>query len=177
MTESAPVRYRHAALVLAAVVAAVAFYFSLGPPRVLWLNTGLTLAYEGKKGASALIAAVAITAMAFVERKRAARVGALLAAAGLAVFGAHLLVYRVDAVDDALSKRTILGTTRIPWKAVTRVDATAGHFTAVSDGAAIRIGTATLTADERAALERTAARRLREADGSARTEGGPPATR
>jgi hypothetical protein len=110
------------------------------------------------------VAAAAVAAMAVALRQRAPQVLALVAAAFIAVFGAHRLAYRVDAVQDALSLRTILGTTRIPWTAVTRMDATPGHLTAVSDAAAIRIGTANLSADERAALERTVARRMREAD-------------
>ncbi len=170
-------KHRNAVLVLAAVVGAVALYFSLGPPRVLWLNAGLTLAYEWTKGVSALVAAAAAAAMAFAAPKRPARVVAFLAAAALTVFGGGRLLYRVDAVAEALSVRTILGTTRIPWKAVTRVDTTPGHLTAVAEGAAIRIGTASLSADERAALERSVARRLREADGSASTGSGPTTAR
>jgi Bacterial PH domain len=177
VTESAPVKYRNAALVLAALVIAVAVYFSLGPPRVLWLNAGLTLAHESGKGVSALVAAAAAAAIAYSAGSRAAQVIAGIAALALAVFGVHLLVYRVDAVEEALSRRTLLGTTRIPWKAVTRVDSTPGHFTAVADTTAIRIGTASLSADERAALERTVARRLREADGPAKVEGGPTTAR
>jgi hypothetical protein len=177
MEQSPTVKYRNAVLALAALVAAAAFYFSLGPPRVLWLNAGLTLAYEGTKGVSALVAAAAAAGMAFATPKRPAQVVAFLAAAALAVFGAGRLLYRVDAVAEALSVRTILGTTRIPWKAVTRVDTTPGHLTAVAEGAAIRIATASLSPDERAALERTVARRLREADGSAPTGSGTTTTR
>jgi Bacterial PH domain len=177
MKESASVRYRNAALVLAAVVAAVALYFSLGPPRVLWLNAGLTLAYERTKGAAALVAAAAAAAIALTAGRRLAQVVAVLATAALAVFGVHRLLYRVDAVEGALSLRTILGTTTIPWTAITRVDATPGHFTAVADGAAIQIGTTSLSADERAALERTVARRLREADASAKPTRAPTTTR
>jgi hypothetical protein len=160
------VRYRIAALALAALVAVVAFYVSLGPPRVLWLNAGLEIAHEWTHGAAALVAAGAVAAMAAVLHRRGPQALALVAAASLAVFGAQRLAYRVDAVEDALSLRTILGTTRIPWTAVTRMDAAPGHLTAVSDAAAIRIGTASLSADERAALERTVARRMREADSS-----------
>jgi hypothetical protein len=165
------VKYRTVALALAAVVAAAAFYVSLGPPRVLWLNAGLEIAHEWTHGAAALLAAAAVAAMGAALHRRAPQVLALVAAASLAVFGAQRLAYRVDAVQDALSLRTILGTTRIPWKAVTRMDAAPGHLTAVADGTAIRIATASLSADERAALERTVARRLREADGSRSTAG------
>ena len=177
MEQLAPVKYRNAIVAGALVVAAVALYLSLGPPRVLWLNAGLTLAYDGTKGLAALVAAAAVAALAFLTPRRAGRVAALVAASGLLVFGVHRLVYRVDAAADAIAARNILGTTRIPWKAVTRIDATPGHLTAVADGAAIRIGTASLSADERAALERTVARRLREADGSAPPGSGPVTAR
>jgi hypothetical protein len=160
------VRYRTAALALAALVAVLAFYVSLGPPRVLWLNAGLEIAHEWTHGAAALVAAAAVAAMAAAVHRRPPQVLALVAAVSLAVFGAQRFAYRVDAVQDALSLRTILGTTRIPWTAVTRMDAAPGHLTAVSNGGAIRIATAGLSSDERAALERTVARRIREADGS-----------
>jgi len=160
------VKYRTAALALAAAIAAAAFYASLGPPRVLWLNAGLEIAHEWTHGAAALLAAAAAVGMAASLRNRAGQVLALLGAVALGIFGAHRLAYRVDAVQDALSLRTILGTTRIPWTAVTRMDAGPEYLTAVADGAAIRIGTASLSAEEKAALERTVARRMKEADSS-----------
>jgi hypothetical protein len=177
MKQSAPVKYRSAVIAGALLVAAVAVYFSLGPPRVLWLNAGLTLAYDWTKGVSALVAAALVATVAFLAPLRAARVAALVAACGLMVFGVGRLLYRVDVVADAIAVRNVLGTTRIPWKVVTRIDAVPGHLTAVTEGAAIRIGTASLSADERAALERTVSRRLREAEGSAPTGAGPAAAR
>jgi hypothetical protein len=172
------VRYRKAALAVAAVVAALAFYVSLGPPRVLWLNAGLEIAHEWTHGAAAILAAVAAAGMAAVLKNRAGQVVAVLGALALGVLAAQRLAYRVDAVQDALSLRTVLGTTRIPWSAVTRMDAAPTHLTAVSTNSAIRIGTAGLSADERAALERTVARRIREADGSrSRPLAGEAATR
>jgi hypothetical protein len=162
----AGVKHRKAVLVLAAVVVAVAFYVALGPPRVLWLNAGLEIAHEWTHGAAAVLAAAAAAGMAAVVKNRAGQVVAVLGALALGVFAVQRLTYRVDAVQDSLSLRTVLGTTRIPWSAVTRMDAAPTHLTAVSTTGAIRIGTAGLSADERAALERTVARRIREADGS-----------
>jgi len=160
------VKYRKAALAAAAVVVAVAFYVALGPPRLVWLNAGLEIAHEWTHGAAAVLAAAAAAGMSAALRNRAAQVVAVVSAAALGVFAAQRITYRVDAVQDAISLRTILGTTRIAWSDVTRMDAAPTHLTAVSTTGAIRIGTAGLSADEKAALERTVARRMREADGS-----------
>ena len=112
--------------------------------------------YEWKSSAAALVAAAAAAAMAFAAAKDGpAQVRRWPRfAAALAVFGAHRLVYRVDAVADAPPyKRTILGTTRIPWRASPAWMPPPGHFTAVADTTAIRIGTAT-TQRRRAGRER-----------------------
>jgi hypothetical protein len=158
------VKLRNGALVLAALLVAVGLYLSLGPPRVLWLNTGLRIEYEWQRGAAALLAAAGAAGMAAVLRQKAGRGLAALAALVLTAFGAQRLAYRVDVMEGALSRRTLLGTTALPWASITRVDATAGELAAAADQGTIRVPTSGLTADERAALERSVSRRVREAD-------------
>ena len=155
---------RTAALVLAAIVIVLGVYLALGPPRVLWLNTGLRIEYEWKSSAAALLAAAGAAGLAWGVRRTIAR--ALLA--GFAVlfvaFGIHRLAYRVEAVDDGLRSRGLLGTTLLPWASISRVDMGRDGLALVSDRGATRVDTGQLTADQRAAFERTVARRVREAN-------------
>jgi hypothetical protein len=66
-------------------------------------------------------------------------------------------------VDDALRVRTVFGTTSLPWASIARVDARADHLRVTSDEGTTQAVGADLTPDQRAAFERTVARRLREA--------------
>ncbi len=154
---------RDAALLLAAIAMVAGLYLSLGPPRVLWLNTGLSIGYEWKRGAASFLAGAGAAGLAGGIRPRGGRVILAALAAAFAVFGAYRLAYRVEAVEDALRVRTLLGTTSLPWASITRVDITPGELALTSDRGTTQVETADLTADQRAALERTVARRVREA--------------
>jgi len=75
----------------------------------------------------------------------------------------HLSVYRVDADQAGLASRGLFGRTRIPWGEVAGVDGDAGQV--VVTGKAqnkIRVDTADFRPDQRATLDRTIARRVRE---------------
>ena len=91
-------KYRSAVIAGALLVAAVAVYLSLGPPRVLWLNAGLTLAYDRTKGLSALVAATVVAAVAFLAPRRAGQVAALVAAAALTRLLERLL-FQIQPTD------------------------------------------------------------------------------
>lgn len=163
MPESAAVKLEKAALIFLAILVVTGLCLSLGPPRVLWLNAGLRIEYEWKRGTAALLAAAGAAGLSVALRKTALRVLGAVAAVALAAFGADRFAYRVEAVEDGLWARTLLGTTSLPWASITRVDATPDGMTATSDRGTMRVGTASLAPDQRAALERTVARRVREA--------------
>ncbi len=155
---------RDAALILAAIVTVLGLYLALGPPRVLWLNTGLRIEYEWTRGAAALLAAAGVAGLAVGVRKTPARVLLAGLAAAVAAFGAYRLAYRVEAVEDALRLRTLLGATVVPWATISRVDITPDALTVTrGKGPIWSIPTRDLTPDQRAAFERTVARRVREA--------------
>lgn len=86
----------------------------------------------------------------------------LLCATSLLLAG-QTLSYRLEATADGLVSRGLLGTTRIAWREVSRVEQ--GPDVIVVWGAGdsqIRIGTSGFRPEQRASLDRTMTRRLRE---------------
>jgi hypothetical protein len=75
----------------------------------------------------------------------------------------HLALYRVDADQGGLASRGLLGGTRIPWGEVAGVDGDAGLVVVTSkDQRKISVDTADFRPEQRATLDRTIARRVRE---------------
>ncbi len=164
---------RTLALLLCTAVVAAGLYLSLGPPRMLWLNTGLRIAYAWTRGAGALAAAAGAAGLAAALRPRAGRVVAGVVAVLLAAFAAERFAYRADVVEDAIAVRTLAGASRLPWTDVTHVESILGAMTVITAGKTLSVPTSSLSAEQRAALERTVARRVREA-GTPSTEPASP---
>jgi hypothetical protein len=75
----------------------------------------------------------------------------------------HLALYRVDADQSGLASRGLLGGTRIPWGEVEGVDGDAGLVVVTGkDRRQIKMDTADFRPEQRATLDRTIARRVRE---------------
>ena len=75
----------------------------------------------------------------------------------------HLALYRVDADQSGLASRGLLGRTRIPWGEVAGVDGDAGLVVVTGkDQRKISVDTTDFRPDQRATLDRTIARRVRE---------------
>jgi hypothetical protein len=87
-----------------------------------------------------------------------------LACLGFAIFGLDRLLYRLEAGPEALSSRGLLGLRVIPWREVDQVQ-TGPDTVAVAGrgGVRIQVRTSGFGPDQRASLERTIARRVREA--------------
>lgn len=151
---------RVALLVLAAATTAVA----LAAPRFTWGNEGLAVRYPPHQGAAALLGAAALAAAALVDTRRPARAFGVAAASALAVLGAQRLAWRVEAVESGLGERTLTGWTRVAWHEVELVEP---HPDAIrvraSKGASIDVDTRAFAPEDRTRLERTIARRVREA--------------
>ena len=144
--------------------AAAAAAFALGPPRLLWENEGLRLQHPPGHAVAALLGAAALAAIALPPRPRAIPVLALAAAFGLAGLAVQRLAWRVEAVEAGLHERTLAGWTRIAWRDVESVGSRGNAVVVRSrDGTAIALATRGFGADDRTRLERTVARRLREA--------------
>jgi len=148
-----------AALLLAATAAAVA----LGPPRLTWENEGLRVQHPLHQAVAALLGAAALAAAAPPLRPRALAALGLVGALGLAGLAVQRFAWKVEAVEAGLHERTLAGWTRIAWRDVETVDSRANAVVLrARGGPAIALATRGLVGEDRARLERTIARRLRE---------------
>jgi hypothetical protein len=151
---------RLALLVFAAASAAFAF----GSARFTWQNEGLRIDRPPRQGAAALVSSAALATAALSGRSRALSATGLAAAAVLAALGASRLAWRIDAVQDGLRERTIAGSTRIAWRDVERVEPREQAIRLRGrDGTQIVVSAGGFSPEDRTRLERTIARRVREA--------------
>ena len=136
---------------------------SMGSPRLTLTNAGLSVEYPWYRGAGALAAALGAALLALAVRRRWPRVAAgVLAAVGLAV-GAHLFAYRLEADAAGLSSRGLGGRRVVAWPAVSRVEGGPGAIVVVgADETRIEVDTTDFRPEQRASLERTIARRIRD---------------
>jgi hypothetical protein len=151
------------ALLAAAAVAALA---AQGGARLTWENAGVRLQHPPHQAAAALGVAAALAGAALSARP-GRLAAALLAAAAVALAsqGVRRLVWRVDAVQAGLHERTLSGWTRIDWREVERVQPGPDRIRLrARSGAEIAIATGEMEAEDRTRLERTIARRVREAN-------------
>jgi hypothetical protein len=163
-------RRRLAPVLLSAAILASA-WLAFGPARVTWLNSGLRIDYPWPRGAAALLATAGSALLAALLHNRLLRLGAaVLALVGL-FLGLGLLAYRLEASETGITLGGVLGSTTIAWTDVTRVE-TGARTLVITDRAEaqVRVGTGDLAPEQRARLERTIARRVKE--GSSRP--GPP---
>ncbi len=151
---------RVALLALAAAATAVA----LAAPRSTWENAGLTIQHPPHQGAAALLGAAALAAVARSGTRRPAAVFALAAAGTLAALGAQRLAWRVEAVEAGLHERTLTGWTRVAWRDVELVEPRPDAIRLrARNGTSIAVATRGFAAEDRTRLERTIARRVKEA--------------
>ena len=158
-------KIRGAALAAAVATVLGGVILAFGPLRAVWLNTGLRIDYPWPRGASALVAAGGALALAVLARSRVLRLLAGALSLALALGGAALLLYRLEALAEGLVERRLLGTARLPWSEVTAVQPEPEGLVVAGAARRIRIDTTQLSPDQRAGLERTIARRVREASG------------
>ena len=154
---------RIALLVLGAVIFVAGAYASQGPPRLTLLNAGLSVQHGWRHPIGALAAAAGAVLLTAASPRRWARVIFTSLAALSVLVAIHLAVYRVDADQSGLASRGLLGGTRIPWGEVSGVDGDGGLVVVTGkDRRRIKVDTADFRADQRATLDRTIARRVRE---------------
>ena len=140
-------------------------WLSTGEPRFAWHNTTLVVDYARTRWLSALAAALGACLAAWTAPRWWIRLALLGVAAAAAGIGLHRGLYRLEADSVSLVQRGIFGTDRVAWKDVSRVES--GPAVAVVWGAPdrqVRIRTGDLLAEDRAILDRTVARRVREAN-------------
>jgi len=134
-----------------------------GAPRLTLRNDAIFIDYPAHLGL-ALIAAAALVAFGASRARRAWRWTLVALAISFAGLGAGRLSYSVAASGEELRQESLFGERVLAWKSISRVDLEPGRILAWGAGdTPIRIGTARLTAEQRASLERTISRRVYEA--------------
>jgi hypothetical protein len=158
-------RYTWLAPLLGAVVLVLGVLLSTwGPPRLIWLNTGLRADYPWPRAAGALLAAAGAGLLVLAARRSALRAFFAILAATLFGFALQRAVYRLEAGAAGLAEHGLRGSTRVAWRDVARVDSEAGDVVVVTtSGERLRLGTRAWDPQAVAQLERTIARRVREA--------------
>jgi hypothetical protein len=145
-------------------VAAGAVALALGRPRFTWENAGLRVAHPPQQAAAALLGAAALAGAALSGRSRPAAVVGLAAAAAVGLLGAQRLAWRVEAVEAGLHERTLSGWKRIAWPDVEVVEPRPDALRLrARGGTTIAVSTRGFAAEDRTRLERTIARRVKEA--------------
>jgi hypothetical protein len=141
--------------------------FSVGPPRLLLFNAGLLIEYPPSRGLATLVAVAGLGLVTAVLRRRALRLLAAVAAVGALFVALHLLLYRLEANDAGLVSRGVLGSTGIAWKDIVGLDRGGDLLILTGKGdREIRIDTTDFAPEQRASLQRSIARRVRESGGT-----------
>ena len=141
---------------------------SLGGPRVTILNAGLSIDYPRVQALSLLAAALGLALLGW---SLSGRWRALLGLASLLMSGiaGARAVYHLEAGESAIADQRLFGWSRISWSEVGRVDAGPALVLIWGPGdSQVRIDTARFSPDQRAMLDRTISRHVREAQERAR---------
>ena len=150
------------ALSALAVFLAAAF-FSSGPARLTLINAGLRVEYPWPRAAAAWVAFVGATGAVALLQRRWARV-LLAGLAAITLYASlHLTIFRLEAGDRGVSFRVVLGTKRLAWEDVRKIETGPGVRVLLGPGdQRVSVDTADLSPTDAAALDRTIARRVAE---------------
>ena len=161
--ESSSVRSPNAVRVVTIAGAVAAAAFACAPPRVLWQNAGPSIEYPQTAGAGALVGALALAGLARSASRGRWRALALVPAGILVLWSCDLFAYRLSATDLGLAQRDLTGSPSVAWNDVTGVELESHHITVHGRNATLRIPTRRISPEDRARLERTISRQVREA--------------
>ena len=154
---------KRAAAILGVGLVAAGAYYARGGPHLTLLNTGLRVEYRWVQGAGFLAAALGVALLTLALPRRWLRAVAAVVAVVVAGLGASRFAYRLDAVEGGISDRGVLGSTLVAWRDVRRVNGGPALILVWGSGdTQVRVDTAGFTPDQRATLERTISRRVRE---------------
>ncbi len=157
---------RHLALRLVlAVGASTVLLVSTARPVVTLLNDALELRWRAGHAFGAAAAMLAWLLVAVPrDGARALRVLACVLALACGATALARATFRVRVDEVGLSARGLFGTTLVAWRDVTRVEQGSAQLVAWGrDERQVRVPVAGWREDQRAALERSIARRVREA--------------
>ena len=135
-----------------------------GPPSFTWANDGVRVGHSWTQAAAALGAALAVAAAAVGERRRWLQAAAGLAGVALVGLAAERLAFSFEAVDAGVRERSLAGASSMRWADVEAVEPRPGSLTLRGRGGArLVLATDRFPADDLIRLERTIARRVKEA--------------
>ena len=155
---------RRAVGLLLLVLALVLTFVAFGSPSFTWGNEGVRVQYPWAQAVAAFGAALALAGAAFGFERSAPRVALGLAAAALVGLSAHHLAWSFEAIEAGVNERSLRGAVSLSWNEIVAVEPSIGAVTLRSrSGKRLVIGTSRFEPDERVRLERTIARRVREA--------------
>jgi hypothetical protein len=162
---ASPPLERKPRIILIAMAVAAAAGGALGtfvPPRVTLSNTALSIDHPWPVPAGWIAIAAAPLLLAMAVRSRLGRVALALTAVVLLVQAWHAAVYRLEAGATVLEEKQALARLSIPWNQVTQVDSRAQEIAVWGPSSQILIDTARFSPEQRATIDRTIARHLRE---------------
>lgn len=147
--------------VAAGVVVAVS-----GPPRVVLLNAALEVHRPWPQALAWLALGLGLAAAAGLASVRALKWLLMAAALVAAALAFERALFRVRLDDAGIAARGLFGTTAIGWADVTRVDTGSSAVVVWGrDDRQVRVDLGSFREDQRAGLERSIARHVREATG------------
>lgn len=154
------------AAVLAAALAVAAAVLVRAPMRITLVNATLRIDDPWMRPAGLALAGVAALAAGLAFTRRGPRAGLATAAAVLLVLAAGAATAWLEARPDALAAGRYFTRTTVPWAEVSRVEARQDGITVwAASGSAIDFDARRLTGAQRAVLDRTLARRVKEGPG------------
>jgi hypothetical protein len=135
-----------------------------GPPTFTWANDGVRIGHPWTQAAAALGAALAVAAAAVGERRRWLQAAAGVAGLALVGLAAEQLAFRFEAVEAGVRERSLAGASSLRWTEIEAVEPRPGSLALRGRGGAqLVIATDRFPPDDRVRLERTIARRVKEA--------------
>jgi hypothetical protein len=148
---------------VAAVTLLLGAALSMGAPRMTVFNNAIQVAYPGRYGLAAFVAALGATALFVLVPRRPVRLAAAIAGGLALLFSMDRLGYRLEASHEALVSRSFGVTTRLGWNEISQVTVGLDDTKIVTAKKRITLDTGGLPADDAAIINRTIARRISEA--------------
>jgi hypothetical protein len=148
--------------VVALVVALAGAWATRVPPRVTLLNSAVSIDHPWPAAVGWLAIAAAPILLGVAAAPRVLRVLLILAGLLVLVQAWHVAVYRLEAGPAVLDEKQALARLSIPWTQVTRVESGLTQISVFGPSSQILIDTSRFSPEQRATLDRTIARRLRE---------------
>jgi hypothetical protein len=148
------------------LLVAFGLFFAFAVPRLTLVNASLVLRYPIASSAGLLVAATGLAIAGLALRVRVLRVIILTMGLCVLLWGVDRYLFQLEAGTSGLSQDGLFGRTTVAWVDVKRVEPGSSIIVVWGKGdAQIRVSTDSLAADDRAVVERTIARHVREARG------------